>query len=124
MKEAGNILEYHDELRLAIQPKSRPTNGRTKAQALNLIAGHLNEGWTVDELRAAARGHLADGSWWRENGKMLARYAYDDPGRIHEFVETGREEPEPTKETPPGDDDWFEDDDWEDYDGTWEGLEE
>ncbi len=90
---AERVLEYHEGLRaLAIGGRFRPIGAKARVKVLQMLGAILSDDtWTEARLRAVVRGHLREGSWWREQRHTHPRYAFRDVVNAERMEEEGEE---------------------------------
>ncbi len=118
---AERVLAYHEERRKVIQPGARAIGATARVECINLIGALLtDDAWTEERLMRVVDGHLADGSFWREEGHTHPRYAFRDEvnaERMEAMCAPLGLEPEDSE------DDWPSVEEQEEPE-TWEGLEQ
>lgn len=117
-KVAERVLAYHEERRKAMTG-AREITKKAKIECLNFIGALLtDDAWTEERLMRVVDGHLADGSFWREEGHTHPRYAFRDEvnaERMEAMCAPLGLEPEDSE------DDWPSVEEQEEPE-TWEGL--
>jgi len=98
---------------------SRATTAKSAVKVLPMLGALLSDdAWTEDRLRLVVDGHLAEGSWWREQGHTHARYAFRDEANAERMAEEALAA-QPDQEDGAA---WPSVDDEPEHEGAWEGL--